>query len=321
MDLSNSSNISNIDQLSLFMLSKQFPAYILNIVLAIMNIIGGTLFLIVKYKTGDYGTLQHCIINELLSSLWSLVSFANHLKNSVNLVSEVTTPFVCYQWVAGVIYFGTNTSILFMFIVSVERTLSVALPCFYKYSYGNFQRSVCIAAWMIMILLFGISFLDKFPTELIPICLARAAIGHYSFYFYSYFYLILSVSSSLIYIVTMIYLKKESAAYNLDHNRSNSNLADIRRKINDKVSLALMFAVFWHTVTNSVASVATVFIYKLPYRGALIGPYLGAFYYTGAMSFFVCHMIFVEDFRKHLFWLLFGRKPSNSTVTPIIGSM
>uniref|UniRef100_A0A915JUN2 G-protein coupled receptors family 1 profile domain-containing protein n=1 Tax=Romanomermis culicivorax TaxID=13658 RepID=A0A915JUN2_ROMCU len=258
------------------------------------------LFLVVKGKTGIYGSaLFHCIFNELLVSFWSLGSFIYHLWHSVFQISEATTPFKCYQWSAGIIYLGTISSILFMFIVSVERALSAVMPRFHQYTYHDIQRKLCLTAWAIMITIFILSFMDVYPAGQIPVCLARAAVGHYSFYFYSYFYLILSIFSSLIYILVIVYLKRKARKVAPNNNGdAGSNLSEIQQKVYDRVSMALMAAVLWHTATNSVASLATVLIVNLPYRGALIGPYLGCFYFTGAISFFVCHLLFVQEFRR-----------------------
>uniref|UniRef100_A0A915JUD5 G-protein coupled receptors family 1 profile domain-containing protein n=1 Tax=Romanomermis culicivorax TaxID=13658 RepID=A0A915JUD5_ROMCU len=298
-------NSSTIDQLSLSMLSIQLPSYILNIGINVLNLLCGVLFLMAKGKSVYKLPVFHCILNELLSSFWSLGSFIYHLRNFLLQISEATTPFKCYQWSAGIIYFSTATSILFMFMVSIERGLSAMTPWFLKNTYNRIRQKLCSTAWLIMITIFAFTFADVYPPGQIPVCLARAAVGYYSFYLYSYFYLVLSIFSSIIYILVILYLKRRAGKVAPKNNSNNNenNLLEIRQTLYDRVSMALMVTVLWHSATNSLASLATIFLVHLPYRGAQIGPYLGSFYYTGAISFLICHLIFVKKFRKK-FWNL-----------------
>jgi len=83
--------------------------------------------------------------------------------------------------VAGLIYFSTNTGVLFMLIVSLERAMGVLAPHFFANDWSKVYASkVRLVIWFLMVAIFGLSFADDFSSDPIPVCLPISAVGFYS---------------------------------------------------------------------------------------------------------------------------------------------
>uniref|UniRef100_A0A915HMI7 Uncharacterized protein n=1 Tax=Romanomermis culicivorax TaxID=13658 RepID=A0A915HMI7_ROMCU len=114
------------------------------------------------------------------------------------------------------------------------------------------------------------------------------------------------------YVKIILYLRVKCR----NQTDQNSNLWEIRFKINNKITKALLFNTIWNLASVTVSSMATFFIWNLPYRGALIGIYFGSLYYTDGIALLISYTVFVADFRQCLVIML-KRKKANILVTNV----
>lgn len=154
------------------------------------------------------------------------------------------------------------------------------------------------------------SYLDQFPTPLLPVCLARAAPGTFWLPFNLYYSITLNTLPVFIYgaIVYSLIVEYRKAAKS---NQSN-NVADIKKRMSEKVTRALVFAAIWHVFTLLASAIVLAALDGLPYHGSLVGPYFAALAYNNGLAYFISNIVFVTNYRKMCLKLIRGEAKVNA---------
>lgn len=211
MNNSSSDILSNLNALSLDIMQLQLPAYIVYLIIgsldASLSALVVTISVLWKPLHTDTQILAaNLAMCDIICGASIAIAAIYHLVYMILGLPETRTQFQCYL-VSGIQLFAISSSVFFYMAISIDRFIASVFPLWYSNRSPIYIYVVSVVFWVLPLILFGLSFTDSSNELLIPVCLARASIGDKFYSIYIFSVLILSVTSVLIYVLTLIILK------------------------------------------------------------------------------------------------------------------
>lgn len=293
-------SLAATNDLSIATMKSQVGCYIAWIIFGSLNSLAAftTIVTIALWKplhTDTQILAANLAFTEILSGLSFTAAGCYHLMNIAYGLPETQTQKSCYLKVF-MHYWSCHSSAFLYLGISIDRFMAAIYPILYKNRNKRYSIYMVLGFLAIPSLISFFSFFDLSDKNIIPVCLARAAISDTFYNIQTYSLMTVSTASFVIYCLNLTILRLQL----LLNSFTTGNVAAVRSRLHNKVTRALGFSAALHLVTVTTSSYGTIVLTSLVFRGSLYGPYLAVLLFLGGIISFTFYTICQKQFRSGL---------------------
>lgn len=258
----------------------------------ILSLISLIVLVVWKPMSGDSLVLTiQLMIMEVFGSVLTLVLGLHHLYEIYTNEPESAPQLHCWSVIA-IDVVSIAVICVFYFELSVDRFCAAVLPYIYQRRSKHYMKYLTLIAWLITALFLGCSVIDVSPTKHVPLCLLRYGLTKIYFSSFEACMLALSVAAILIYILTVVILKLQL----IHASKTGGNMADIKARMNKKVTRVLAVSAAGHFGTYGFAALMKIALTECS-PTFCTSPYFTTMYHFGGTVCFLTYFTFQQKFR------------------------
>lgn len=293
-------DLSNITAQHLALLKSLTTAFWFWILFGTLNVFASIciIYISIVWKPMQRDTMLLVLemsIMELIGGLINASTGAFHIHMSLSDQAESRSAFECWLIVSWDILTASVIVVIY-FELSFDRFYAAIFPAKYKNRSKYCAYCLLVLPWLFGILIFFLS-LNAVLTNntLTSICIPRFAVNLSFFTGYSCSMIGISVLAYVMYIVVVVLLKFQVRKV----ARTGGNVAEVKQRLNNKVTKSMAVSALAHLLTFSTASSGTLIVtYFAPLQGAPYGPYFYMFYHFGSITCLPIFYFFQEKFHQ-----------------------
>jgi len=279
------------------------PNQILFILFCAINIFMNSLSIMVFFVSPLFNhrsmfLIKALMINDFCMSLFMIILNSWHLMNNIIQMPELMGRKKCSYITSPVGFFiGNNTNL--SLLISVDRFLLIARPQFHKNRVARVMPHIFYVSLVLNSALMVASSFDTFPKDPLKYCTSRSN-GEYAFAYKNISYVVFTVTTLLVYILTLLVLKCKQAAVE-DQAQQENNLAQIRLKVNRKVSKIIIWTMLCYSVMAPMHSTfSAIFKFRDEDLDLSFNLYYSLLVYVEGTMYTLGFIFFLDDFRRAL---------------------